>query len=94
MQKIPNEEGCVRLSSGSGAACAYTVEGEERDINEADWLAMELGRISFTSESFAEFRRFIEQSCAIHKDCTYDKKKLLRHLGVLSTRWGFDDENP
>ena len=89
-QKPPNEEGCIRLSAGSGAACAYTIEGEERDISEADWLIMELGRISFTPESFTEFRRFIEKSCAMHKDCTYDKLRVLQRLDYLSDRWGLE----
>ena len=89
-QKVPNEEGCVRLSVG--AACAYTIEGEERDLSEAEWLSEELGRISFTPESFTEFRRFIEKSCAMHKDCTYDKIKLLERLDYLSNRLGFTDE--
>lgn len=87
--KIPNEEGCVRLYPGDGAACAYTVEGEERDLSESEWLEIELGRISFTPEGFSEFRKFIEISCAIHQDCTYDKKKLLERLDYLGTRLGF-----
>lgn len=89
-QKVPNEEACVRLSEG--AACTFTIEGEERDINEAEWLSIELGRISFTPESFTEFRRFIEISCAMHKDCTYDKVKLLKRLDYLSNRLGLNLE--
>jgi len=89
---VPNEEGCIRLSPGSGASCAFTVEGEERDISEAEWLSIELGRISFTPESFTEFRRFIETSCAMHKDCTYDKQKILDRLDYLADRLGFQLE--
>ena len=80
----PNVEACARLQMG--AACAYTIKGPDRDISEADWLEMRLGRISFAPVDYAEVRKFIEQVCAINKDCKVEtltpflerfKKKLL-----------------
>lgn len=63
----PNIEACARLQIG--AACAYTIKGADRNISEADWLSMRLGRISFAPKDYAEIRKFIEQTCAIHRDC-------------------------
>ena len=67
----PNVEGCARLQLG--AACAYTINGEQRRLSEADWLDIRLGRISFSPEHYAEIRKFIEQTCAIHRDCKVEE---------------------
>lgn len=70
----PNVEACGRLQLG--AACAYTIKGPDRRISEADWLDIRLGRISFTPAGYAEIRKFIEQTCAIHRDCKVEDIEL------------------
>lgn len=78
----PNVEGCSRLQLG--AQCAYTIKGPDRRINEADWLLMRLGRISFDPKDYAKIRKFIEQTCAIHKDCKVEE--LMRFLDKMENK--------
>jgi len=63
----PNVEACARLQLG--AQCAFTIDGPNRKVAEADWLDMRLGRISFDPEGYSKIRKFIETVCARYKDC-------------------------
>jgi len=63
----PNVEACIRLFRG--AACTWTIEGEDRNPTEREWGDMQLARISMTPAHWIEIRKFIEKVCAREKAC-------------------------
>ena len=69
--KAPNVEICGRLQLG--AQCTHTAKGPKRRLSEAEWLEINIGRISFDPEGWASVRTYIEESCAKHKDCIVDE---------------------
>ncbi len=63
----PDVEVCIRLSKG--AQCAFTISPETRRLTEAQWQEIKLGRMSLTSNGYAEYRLFVERVCAVDGAC-------------------------
>lgn len=55
-----------------GAQCTYMIDGPERRLSEAEWLEIELGRISFSSDDWGDMRRFVEEVCVKYKGCVIE----------------------
>jgi len=71
--KVPDAEACGRLQVG--AKCTHIVSGETRRLSEAEWLEIELGRISFHPNAWTDIRIFIEEACARYESCEIKQVK-------------------
>ena len=73
---VPNVEVCVRLIDG--AACTYTLQGKDRDMNESEYKNQEIGEIFMRPESYGEIKKFILKQCKKSNKCNLNgtQKKL------------------
>lgn len=55
----------MHLLNGNGA-CAYTIEGPDRDKDEPGWA---IGRVSFSPDDYIKIRKFIELVCTRQNAC-------------------------
>jgi hypothetical protein len=61
----------------SQAFCKSTLSNAERTFAVEDWQKFHLDRISISTDDFSKLIEFIERSCAIHRDCTFEDKNVL-----------------
>lgn len=65
-------EACVKQTRDK-AFCKFTNSSIESTNSVGDWSQFHQDRISVTIKDFGKIVEFIEKSCAISKNCDYEK---------------------
>ena len=58
-----------------GAACGYTLQGEDRFISEEEFEADKIGIFFMSPEAWSEIRRNIERQCLKNKNCKESQQR-------------------
>lgn len=58
-----------------GAVCTTIISGKRKEMSEAEWLSIRVGRISMNIQAWTKTRIFIEDTCARIADCSVGEMK-------------------
>lgn len=73
--KVPNNEGCVELTTGAGS-CFWSLNGPDRYITPEANRLERIGKVCYLPKDIGEMRKALEKACE-YVTCTVEQQNLL-----------------